>query len=159
MTASVTDVAVTPIPATLPLFASALGGLGFIGYLIASGTYVAQLLPVAEKGRWLGIYLAFTQISLGLGPTLAEQMIRKRGHDWFFALILLFQVVAARYETGSIVLTTNRAFREWGTLFDVDNTLATALIDRLMHHGEALVIKGDSYRMRDKDKPDDPPSA
>ena len=70
--------------------------------------------------------------------------IDKRGAD------LLFQVVAARYESGSIVLTTNRTFREWGTLFDVDNTLATALIDRLMHHGEALVIKGDSYRMKDK---------
>src|SRR5580693_2881735 len=81
--------------------------------------------------------------------------IDKRGAD------LLFQVVAARYESGSIVLTTNRAFREWGTLLDVDNTLATALIDRMMHHGEAIVIKGDSYRMRDKDSdPDpDPPSA
>jgi DNA replication protein DnaC len=77
--------------------------------------------------------------------------IDKRGAD------LLFQVVAARYEAGSIVLTTNRIFREWGTLFDVDNTLATALIDRLMHHGEALVIKGDSYRM--KDKPADPANA
>ena len=71
--------------------------------------------------------------------------IDKRGAD------LLFQVVAARYESGSIVLTTNRPFREWGALFDVDNTLATALIDRLMHHGEAIVIQGDSYRMRDKD--------
>ena len=79
--------------------------------------------------------------------------IDKRGAD------LLFQVVAARYESGSIVLTTNRSFREWGTLFDVDNTLATALIDRLMHHGEAIVIKGDSYRMRDKDPDPDPPSA
>ena len=79
--------------------------------------------------------------------------IDKRGAD------LLFQVVAARYESGSIVLTTNQAFREWGTLFDVDNTLATALIDRLMHHGEALLIKGDSYRMKDKDNPSDPPSA
>lgn len=79
--------------------------------------------------------------------------IDKRGAD------LLFQVVAARYESGSIVLTTNRAFRDWGTLFDVDNTLATALIDRLMHHGEALVIKGDSYRMKDKDNPADPASA
>ena len=77
--------------------------------------------------------------------------IDKRGAD------LLFQVVAARYETGSIVLTTNRAFRDWGTLFDVDNTLATALIDRLMHHGKALVIKGDSYRMNGKG--DDPESA
>jgi DNA replication protein DnaC len=64
---------------------------------------------------------------------------------------LLFQVVAARYEIGSIVLTTNRTFKEWGTLFDEDNTLATALIDRLMHHGEAIVIQGDSFRMRDKD--------
>jgi DNA replication protein DnaC len=79
--------------------------------------------------------------------------IDKRGAD------LLFQVVAARYESGSIVLTTNRTFREWGTLFDVDNTLATALIDRLMHHGETLVIKGDSYRMKDKDNPSDPPNA
>jgi DNA replication protein DnaC len=77
--------------------------------------------------------------------------IDKRGAD------LLFQVIAARYESGSIVLTTNRPFREWGVLFDVDNTLATALIDRLMHHGEAIVIQGDSYRM--KDKVSDPPSA
>ena len=63
---------------------------------------------------------------------------------------LFFQVVAARYEVGSIVITTNRPFREWGKLFDVDNTLATALIDRLMHHGEGIVIQGDSFRMKDK---------
>ena len=71
--------------------------------------------------------------------------IDKRGAD------LMFQVVAARYECGSIVITTNRIFREWGKIFDVDNTLATAIIDRLMHHGEALVIQGESYRTRDKD--------
>ena len=50
----------------------------------------------------------------------------------------------------SIVVTTNRAFKDWGAILDVDNTLATALIDRLMHHGEAIVIKGDSYRMKDR---------
>jgi IstB-like ATP binding protein len=71
--------------------------------------------------------------------------IDKQGAD------LLFQVVAARYEVGSIVITTNRPFREWGKILDVDNTLATALIDRLMHHGEGIVIQGDSYRMKDKD--------
>ncbi|MFV2069019.1 MAG: ATP-binding protein [Pirellulales bacterium] len=54
-------------------------------------------------------------------------------------------------ESGSIVITTNRAFRDWGKIFDLDNTLATAMIDRLMHHGEAFVIRGDSYRMKDKD--------
>ncbi len=42
------------------------------------------------------------------------------------SMLLMFQVVAARYECGSIVITTNRIFREWGKIFDVDNTLATA---------------------------------
>ena len=52
------------------------------------------------------------------------------------------------------MLTTNRAFADWGKIFDVDNTLATAMTDRLMHHGEALVIRGESYRMKDK-QPDE----
>jgi DNA replication protein DnaC len=93
----------------------------------------------------------YTRPSLLLLDELGYLPIDKRGAD------LLFQVVAARYESGSIVLSTNRAFREWGALFDVDNTLATALIDRLMHHGEAIVIQGPSYRMKDKDS--DSPSA
>ena len=91
----------------------------------------------------------FTRPELLLLDELGYLPIDKRGAD------LMFQVVAARYEVGSIVLTTNRPFREWGTIFDVDNTLATALIDRLMHHGEALVILGDSYRMKDKNNSDE----
>jgi len=87
---------------------------------------------------------AYVNPSLLLLDELGYLPIDKRGAD------LMFQVVAARYELGSIVLTTNRAFRDWGKIFDVDNTLATAMIDRLMHHGEAFVIRGDSYRMRDK---------
>jgi DNA replication protein DnaC len=109
-------------------------------------------LTTAQMNGLLGKTLkTYTRPSLLLLDELGYLPIDKRGAD------LLFQVVAARYETGSIVLTTNRAFREWGALFDVDNTLATALIDRLMHHGEAFIIKGDSYRM--KDKPSDSPSA
>ncbi|MHB8723709.1 MAG: IS21-like element helper ATPase IstB [Steroidobacteraceae bacterium] len=109
-------------------------------------------LTTAQINGLLGKALkTYTRPSLLLLDELGYLPIDKRGAD------LLFQVVAARYESGSIVLTTNRPFREWGALFDVDNTLATALIDRLMHHGEAFVIKGDSYRM--KDKPSDPPSA
>jgi DNA replication protein DnaC len=99
-------------------------------------------------GRTLGAYV---RPSLLLLDELGYLPIDKRGAD------LLFQVVAARYEAGSIVLSTNRPFREWGKLFDTDNTLATALIDRLMHHGEAIVIEGESYRMRDKNS--DPPGA
>jgi DNA replication protein DnaC len=81
--------------------------------------------------------------SLLLLDELGYLPIDKRGAD------LMFQVVAARYESGSIVITTNRPFRDWGKIFDVDNTLATAMIDRLMHHGEALVIQGKSYRTND----------
>lgn len=94
---------------------------------------------------------AYVNPALLLLDELGYLPIDKRGAD------LLFQVVAARYESGSIVLTTNRAFADWGKIFDVDNTLATAMIDRLMHHGEALVIHGGSYRM--KDKGDDSASA
>ena len=109
-------------------------------------------LTTAQINGLLGKALrSYVRPSLLLLDELGYLPIDKRGAD------LLFQVVAARYETGSIVLTTNRPFREWGALFDVDNTLATALIDRLMHHGEAFVIKGDSYRM--KDKGDDSASA
>jgi DNA replication protein DnaC len=87
----------------------------------------------------------YTRPDLLLLDELGYLPIDKRGAD------LMFQVVAARYECGSIVITTNRVFREWGKIFDVDNMLATAIIDRLMHHGEALVIQGESYRTRDKD--------
>ena len=112
---------------------------------------INQLTTAQIKGRLGTALRAYVRPGLLLLDELGYLPIDKRGAD------LLFQVVAARYETGSIVLSTNRPFREWGTLFDMDNTLATALIDRLMHHGEAIVIQGDSYRMRGKDS--DPPSA
>jgi DNA replication protein DnaC len=103
-------------------------------------------LITAQISGLLGKALkTYTRPNLLLLDELGYLPIDKRGAD------LLFQVVAARYETGSIVISTNRPFREWGALFNVDNTLATALIDRLMHHGEAIVIQGASYRMKDKD--------
>jgi DNA replication protein DnaC len=103
-------------------------------------------LTTAQINGLLGKALkTYVRPSLLLLDELGYLPIDKRGAD------LLFQVVAARYESGSIVLSTNRPFREWGALFDVDNTLATALIDRLMHHGEVIVIQGASYRMKDKD--------
>ena len=126
-----------------------------LGYTAAERGYSVRHTRVVDMIN----HLTTAQINGSLGKTLRSYVrpslllldelgylpIDKRGAD------LLFQVVAARYEVGSIVITTNRPFREWGNLFDVDNTLATALIDRLMHHGEAIVIQGDSYRMKDKD--------
>lgn len=58
-----------------------------------------------------------------------------------------FEIVTRRYETGSIIITSNRTLPEWGQVF-IDKTLTTAIIDRLMHHVHVITIKGESYRYR-----------
>jgi DNA replication protein DnaC len=63
---------------------------------------------------------------------------------------LLFQVISQRYERGSIVLTTNKPFKQWASIFNNDSTIASAVLDRLLHHAETIVIEGQSYRMKDR---------
>jgi DNA replication protein DnaC len=70
---------------------------------------------------------------------------------------LLFDLVTARYEQGAIILTSNRSFAEWGTLLG-DEVLATALLDRLLHHAEVLAIDGRSYRMKERRLPESLPA-
>jgi DNA replication protein DnaC len=65
---------------------------------------------------------------------------------------LLFQVISGRYETGSTIITSNRAYSGWPETFNNDSTLTSALLDRLLHHAHTIVIEGKSYRMKDKDK-------
>jgi DNA replication protein DnaC len=60
-----------------------------------------------------------------------------------------FELVTARYEHGSIILTSNTSFSGWGTLLG-DEVLATALLDRLLHHAEVVTINGPSYRMKER---------
>lgn len=60
---------------------------------------------------------------------------------------LFFQLVAARYERGAMILTSNRGFAEWGDVFG-DPVVATALLDRLLHHAVVVQIEGSSYRLR-----------
>jgi len=68
--------------------------------------------------------------------------IDKQGAD------LLFQVISGRYERGSILLTTNQSFKHWGRIFNNDNTVAAAVVDRLLHHAEVIAIDGKSFRTR-----------
>jgi DNA replication protein DnaC len=63
---------------------------------------------------------------------------------------LLFQVISQRYERGSIVLTTNQPYKHWPKVFNNDSTLTSAVLDRLLHHAETVVIEGKSYRMKDQ---------
>ncbi|MDO8879498.1 MAG: IS21-like element helper ATPase IstB [Coriobacteriia bacterium] len=65
---------------------------------------------------------------------------------------LLFEVVCRRYERGSIVLTSNKSYGEWGEVFSGDTVIATAILDRLLHHSTTIPIKGESYRLKDKKK-------
>lgn len=65
---------------------------------------------------------------------------------------LLFEVVCRRYERGSIVLTSNKSYGEWGEVFSGDTVIATAILDRLLHHSTTISIKGESYRLKDKKK-------
>ena len=62
---------------------------------------------------------------------------------------LMFQLVSARYETGSIIITSNLDFARWGETL-ADPIIAAALIDRLVHHAEIIALKGDSYRTRNR---------
>jgi DNA replication protein DnaC len=62
---------------------------------------------------------------------------------------LFFQLVARRYERGSLLITSNRSVGDWGTLFG-DPVVATAILDRLLHHSQVVTIRGDSYRLREK---------
>lgn len=62
---------------------------------------------------------------------------------------LFFQLVARRYERGSILITTNQSVSQWGTVFG-DDVLAAAILDRLLHHSHTLVIQGESYRLKQK---------
>ncbi|TYO98442.1 IstB-like ATP binding protein [Geothermobacter ehrlichii] len=63
---------------------------------------------------------------------------------------LFFQVIAKRYETGSVILTSNLSFGEWDKVFGGNTALTSAMLDRLLHHAHVIQIRGDSYRLKDK---------
>ena len=65
---------------------------------------------------------------------------------------LFFNVVAKRYERGSMVLTSNLPFTQWASTFADDQTLTAAMLDRLLHHAHIVQIAGESYRLKDKRK-------
>lgn len=62
---------------------------------------------------------------------------------------LFFRLVVRRYERGSLIVTSNKSFLDWGEVFN-DQVLATAILDRLLHHATTLNVKGESYRLKEK---------
>ena len=70
--------------------------------------------------------------------------IDKHGAD------LLFQIISERYERAPVVITTNRAYKNWVQIFNNDSTLTSAILDRILHHADIVVIEGKSFRMKDE---------
>src|SRR5215204_188807 len=63
---------------------------------------------------------------------------------------LFFQLASSRYERASLIVTSNKQFGRWGEVFG-DDVVAAAMIDRLVHHADVVALKGDSYRLKDRD--------
>jgi len=116
---------------------------GFGAYFITAHDLVADLGRAYREGRLdrrLRIYLA---------PKVL--VIDEMGYlplDDLGAMIF-FQLVSARYERGSIILTSNKSYGNWGAVFG-DPIIATAILDRLLHHSTTVNIRGDSYRLKER---------
>jgi DNA replication protein DnaC len=106
--------------------------------------WVARLADAHHAGR-----LQDELVRLGRYPLLVVDEV---GYIPFEpeAANLFFQLVSSRYERASLIVTSNKPFGRWGEVFG-DDVVAAAMIDRLVHHAEVIALKGDSYRLKDRD--------
>jgi DNA replication protein DnaC len=106
--------------------------------------WVARLADAHHAGR-----LQAELVRLGRYPLLVVDEV---GYIPFEAEAanLFFQLVSSRYERASLIVTSNKPFGRWGEVFG-DDVVAAAMIDRLVHHAEVISLKGDSYRLKDRD--------
>jgi DNA replication protein DnaC len=113
-------------------------------HFATASEWVARLADAHSRGRLqdelvrLGRYPLLVVDEVGYIPFEAE------------AANLFFQLVSSRYERASLIVTSNKPFGRWGEVFG-DDVVAAAMIDRLVHHAEVVALKGDSYRLKDRD--------
>jgi DNA replication protein DnaC len=127
--------------------ASALAGLaaeaGYSALFTTLSHFVTVLSDVPHPSLWRQRLRRFVQPKvLVIDEVGYTRLTIEQAHQ-------VFELVTARYERGPIVLTSNLTFAEWGSLLG-DEVLATALLDRLLHHAEVIPINGRSYRMKDR---------
>lgn len=108
---------------------------------------INDLITAQKQGRLKPAMRRYTSPHLLVLDEIGYLPIDKTGAD------LLFQIISARYERGAILLTTNKAFKDWPSIFNNDSTLTSAVLDRLLHHCETVIIQGSSYRMRKVKEP------
>jgi len=109
--------------------------------LFAAAIDVVNRLSAAESTRQLaGEINRYQRPRVLLIDELGYLPLDKRGAE------LLFQVITKRYERGSVIITTNIAFKDWPRIFAGDASMTSALLDRLLHHAQPVLIEGESYR-------------
>lgn len=100
---------------------------------------LASAMVAGQLGRALKAYTAPEVLVV---DELGYLPVDRAGAD------LLFQLLSARYEQGSTIITTNRAFNQWGKTFADDTVLTSAVLDRVLHHCEPVILEGRSYRLK-----------
>jgi DNA replication protein DnaC len=116
--------------------------------LFDSAINIINTLSAAQAaGRFKQALDRYLKPALLLIDELGYLPIDKMGAD------VLFQVISQRYERGALVITTNRVYKRWAEIFNHDATLTSALLDRLLHHAETVLIEGKSYRTKDEIDP------
>ena len=116
---------------------------GYTVLFVSAPALVAQLAKAHAEGRLEERLLHFAKARLLIVDELGYLPFEPD------AAHLFFQLVSRRYEKGAMLVTSNRAVGEWGAVFG-DPVVATAILDRLLHHSHVLTIRGDSYRLREK---------
>ena len=113
--------------------------------LFATAIDLINTLAAAQRQSRLKQELKkYTRPALLIIDELGFLPIDKKGAD------LIFQAISLRYEQGALVITSNKAFKDWPEIFNNDATLTSAILDRLLHHAETVLIEGKSYRMKDQ---------
>jgi DNA replication protein DnaC len=108
---------------------------------------VNTLAAAQNAGRLVQELKKYARPDLLVVDEMGYLPIDKHGAD------LLFQIISNRYERGSIILSTNKVFKHWPSIFNNDATLTSAILDRILHHAETIIIEGKSYRMKDRIEP------
>ncbi len=111
-------------------------------YVATLAEIITSLLKAEREGTLTRRIKHLTRTALLIIDEVGYLPLEKGGASLFF------QLINARYERGAMILTSNRAFREWGEVFG-DNVVAAALLDRLLHHAVVIKIEGNSYRLRE----------
>jgi|SRR3990167_4239014 len=118
---------------------------GYSALFVPAATLLTQLAKAHQEGR--------LEERIGFYATPKLLIIDELGYLPFDpkAAHLFFQLVSRRYEKGSTLVTSNRSVGEWGEIFG-DPVVATAILDRLLHHSHIVTIRGESYRLKEKRK-------